>query len=307
MSVVNDVLKNLNQRQSIQEQGGFTPYLFQEQSSNAKWLWLGLAVSIALCLALTGFILGQSNKTDAASYVPLPDSLFTYSGPVVMDQGKRELDATPSDSEIYKIESSSKILSQQAEILELRSLIDSALPVAEVKKITPKQVTSNKTTPKNIVVANNIVKRTDASEASESVVAAINNGDLNGAKNKVSQASKRIQDEVQLRVLLKENPSAIMAEIKRQHPNFISNPRLLALAAQGQQRSGEHESAVNLYTQLIPLAPNEARWRAGLAISLETLGDKSSAERLYKLALSMGTLPYSLKRFSESRLARMKN
>ncbi len=79
------------------------------------------------------------------------------------------------------------------------------------------------------------------------------------------------------------------------------------MAAQGEQRSGNHESAIQIYKILIPLQPKDARWRAGLAISLEALGDKERAQHLYQLALSMNNLPNSLRRFSEIRLASINN
>jgi tetratricopeptide (TPR) repeat protein len=269
MSVVNDVLKNLNQRQSMQGQSNSSENFFHDKSDYSKWLLSGLIFSVVLCCALIAFIVFDISKymsKDSTDYVPLPDALFINSDKL---------------SEDTKDSGAASVLLPANEFSE----------AGEYKNIS----------------SNSIVKRNSGSQATESVVSAINNGDIDGAKNKLSQASQRVQSEVKLRLLLKENPVSVLPEIKRQYPDFSSQPRLLALAAQGQQRSGDHQSAVDLYTQLIPLEPNESRWRTGLAISLETLGDTKSAKRLYQLALSMGTLPYSLKRFSESRLERIQN
>ena len=291
MSVVNDVLKNLNQRKSLDGEVGSTPYYFQDQPKVGKWLWFGVCCVLTTVLVISYNDFNQDSKSD----IYLPEDVFlasTYS-----EEANRPRDL---------IEKNTSRLSLSKEPLTKDSITSDGSEPKLATTINTQEI-QKKDKVLNSKKETNVVQRTAESKASESVVDALNTGDIDQAKVNLSNASKRVQNEVQLRLLLKENPKEILPRIRRFHPNFIENPSLLALAAQGQQRAGSHESAVELYTKLIPLEPNDARWRSGLAISLEKLGDSNSAKRLYKLALSMGGLPYSLKRFSESRLERLEH
>ncbi len=74
------------------------------------------------------------------------------------------------------------------------------------------------------------------------------------------------------------------------------------MAAQAQQRAGEHKMAVIYYQRLIKRQPHEVRWLAGLAISLDGLGENDKARMIYKSVLQTGALPPPLKRFVQYRL-----
>jgi MSHA biogenesis protein MshN len=77
---------------------------------------------------------------------------------------------------------------------------------------------------------------------------------------------------------------------------------VLALAA---QQSGEHAAAVTIYQQLISLQPAQGRHQAGLAISLEALGNSSGARSAWQQALRDPQLPLALVRYGQSRLQQL--
>lgn len=276
MSVVNDVLKNLDERKSIETSSGLNSMYFQHTNEHSKWVWVGLGVSITTCSILLILLMNPTmfEFRSNTNHLVIPNDIFLLND-----------DVMPKET--------NKNLRQQTD----------AMPISTAE-IIQNPIKENVSLPKSI---NNIVKETPESKATEKVVTAIQKGDINGVKSTFSDASKSIQNEVQLRLLLKESPHLVWLKIKQQHPNYLSKPRLLALSAQGQQRAGDHISAVNLYKKLIPLAPDDGRWRAGLAISLESLGEVESAKKLYQLALGMNELPFSLKRFIQHRLESLKN
>ncbi len=314
MSVVNDVLKNLDQRQSQHQVVGGSPFFYEEESSNNKWLWFGLAVAVVCCGIMAAFIYLQYSLVDkglSQQVVPiemgniideLPEDLFIAE---VLEQElntdikeviTEDLNGFTVNNDQHKATLNNQVVKKI--VVETPSIRTPAIkkPVLE-KSVIKKQPADNS---KQV-----IAKKTQTSKASESAVAAINSGNSAAARSNLEQASRKVQEEVQLRLLLKDNPAQVFLRIKSKYRDYNSNATLLALAAQGEQRAGLHNSAVQLYKALIPLEPEQSKWRAGLAISLEGLGDTDSAKRLYELALSMNNLPGSLRRFSENRLKRL--
>ncbi|MFT6152915.1 MAG: tetratricopeptide (TPR) repeat protein [Bermanella sp.] len=296
MSVVNDVLKNLDQRKSLHQVAGSSPFFYEEDKSNNKWLWFGLLLTMICCCVMASIMYLQSLEANKKIQqqastldfkrvvVRLPEDLFIADNKIAVPAsvGQQNINDTSLPSNTISMQ-------PKAELIESIPVKSDSVVKIEVKKNSDKI----------------IAKKTDTSKASESAVAAINNGDMNAARFNLEQASRKVQEEVQLRLLLKDNPAEVLLRIKSKHRDYEKNTTLLALAAQGQQRAGLHSSAIELYKLLIPLEPDQSKWRAGLAISLESLGDKISAKRLYELALSMNNLPMSLRRFSESRLKRL--
>jgi tetratricopeptide (TPR) repeat protein len=328
MSVVNDVLKNLNQRQAQHQVAGAAPFFYEEENNSNKWLWLGFALAMVSCSVLAGIIYMQNSagKNDSLSAssgeqiqsstkmapvelsVELPAELF-LADPMAANSAAQAKDNSAADLNGFsKVDTVASIESKVFAPVPMQTKPIQAKPI-QAKSIQAKSIQAKPMPVKPKAVkpkpAQVIAQKTQVSKASASVVAAINSGDVISAKSNLALASRKVQEEVQLRLLLKENPKAVLPMIKRKFPNFKSNPGLLALAAQGQQRSGDHQSAVQLYSALIPLEPRQSKWRAGLAISLESLGDIKNSIRLYQLALSMDNLPMSLKRFSQGRLARL--
>lgn len=314
MSVVNDVLKNLDQRHSQRAVAGGSPFFYEEESSNNKWLWFGLALAVISCGIMAAFIYLQYSVADSGlsqqivsveteSLIDeLPEDLF------IVEAVEQELNADiaegiSGDLNGFTVKNNQDIPDFKNEVVKKTVVEQPTIKTSTIKKpVVEKPVTRQQPLENAKQV---IAKKTQASKASESAVAAINSGDSAAARSNLEQASRKVQEEVQLRLLLKDNPAQVYLRIKSKYRDYKNNATLLALAAQGEQRAGLHNSAVQLYKALIPLEPEQSKWRAGLAISLEGLGDTGSAKRLYELALSMNNLPGSLRRFSEIRLKRL--
>jgi len=102
--------------------------------------------------------------------------------------------------------------------------------------------------------------------------------------------------------LLTSSPEKILPLIKNSELNFENNPALLALAALGEQKSGKYQSSLLLYERLIQMEPDESKWKVGYAINLDKLNKKEQALPIYQESLKLPGLPVSLKEFVEKRI-----
>ena len=64
----------------------------------------------------------------------------------------------------------------------------------------------------------------------------------------------------------------------------------------------EHDNAISAYKNLIALEPKVSRWWLGLAISLDSLGDFTSARDAYQQAIQRNNLSSSAMQFARQRL-----
>ncbi len=278
MSVVNDVLKDLNQRHAQEEVVAAIPYMMVEKKSSPLILWallfLTLSISIVLAVKMWNDIAMQYLS------LSLPAELFLIKSKGI--QSKKIVEAKSVALAVTKNKE-----------LETNT---------EKYKITEDDINLERLNSENI---NRKVVKTQQTKAVEKVVAAIESGnheEIELNKNEIPQA---LASEVKLRLMIKESPQDVLPYIKNNYIKFEQQADLLAMSAQAQQRAGLHVSAIELYKKLIVLQPQDARWRAGLAISLESSGKKEVAAKLYQLALSMPNLPTALQRFSQSRLVNL--
>lgn len=264
MSVVNDVLKNLNERHAKELSVHSMPYMYEETSSPQYGLWLILAVVLCASVLMGAKLWLDSNQQYLA--LSLPADLFFA-----------PIEEVPSPND----------LSEKANTLATnqQSVGDSTSEIKERKSNTDV-----------------IAKKTEQTEVIEGAVAAVKKGDTNKASSLIHKTPRSVQDELKLHMMVKDEPQSVLPYIQKNFPNFSQHPQLLALAAQGEQRSGAHKKAITLYQQLIRLQPNDARWRAGLGISLVASGSRDGAARMYQLALRMDNLPSPLATFCRDRL-----
>ncbi len=261
MSVVNDVLKNLNQRHVQGNVRGSIAYMAPQDSPKYYWLLGALLATLFLCAGFALNIFYQVNKNKLI--LNLPADLF------VLDTSVEPI------SKIIEITKETKLLS-----------------VSNVTK-----------SPKVAMPPKVIVTKTAQTVAVNKAVIYINKGNDKAARSILAKTPKVFQDEVKLRLMIKENPSAVFPYIKHHYKNYEYQTNLLAIAAQAEQRSSSHENAIGLYKRLIEQEPHDARWRAGIAISLEVIGELKAAKHMYALAMNMPNLPLALKSFSKQRLA----
>jgi len=254
MSVVNDVLKNLDQRHAQEKMQAMAPFPYDVPRPKSYWLLILLLTSLLMCavMAINIWWQAQHNKIS----VNLPADLFLIDVPQ-----------------------------------ERPLLIDSKIDKQPVKTLIKKPDANQQ-----------MVTKTAQTQAVDVMVNAIKSGDEKTVKSVLAKTPRGLRDEISLRLMLKENPRQVYPYIKGRHKNFQQQANLLAMAAQAEQKSGNHVSAIELYKRLIVLQPRDARWRAGIAISLENNGKINAAKQMYALAMSLPNLPKALKDFSQQRL-----
>ena len=277
MSVVNDVLKNLNERHAKELSVQSMPYMYEETPAPQYWLWGQLLVILLLSVYMgVQLWLDRDQKYLALT---LPAELFFVPKPSETSSSQAAMTDT---GQVKKENDERASIHTQPNSSESQS----DRPASLVPKVATKTVQT---------------------EHIEEAVAAVKKGDDQAAKTLIAKTPKVIQDELKLHMMVKEQPQSVFPYIQRNFPNFSQHTPLLALAAQGEQRSGAHKNAVSLYQQLVRMQPKQAKWRAGLAISLEAAGDTTNAARMYQLALTMNNLPKPLATFSRQRLQSLVN
>jgi len=240
-------------------------------------------VTWSICIALTTFIVLQQNSAPKQVF-ELPAELFLVESESAF---KPQSDSDLNNSSLSEYEG--KLIGNES-----------------VAKIVVDNTISNKTKPTEKKEIKNkslkLVTQSKQSKAVDVAIKSINSGDSQKAKSMLSQAPKSIRKEINLRLMIKENPGKVLNYIKENYQGYLFRPDLLAIAAQAQQRSGDHLAAISIYKKLIKIQPRDARWRAGMAISLEAVGEVKGAKKLYELALSMPNLPRALLVYSQARL-----
>lgn len=281
MSVVNDVLKNLNQRHAQENMARHIPHLYEAKPAPQYMLWFLLILILSVSVVIAVFQWQQPSYSNQV--IELPSDLFLLDDPVMLEK--------PSIKNIVKLDTSIE------NGVSTKSI--KAPPPVSIK--THAQIFPLQTKPET--EKNEIVNKTKQSKAVDRVITALSQGDHKTAQADLNKTPKSIQDEIRLRLMMKENPEKVLPYLKNNFTNFMNSPSLMAMAAQAQQRSHNHFSALSIYKQLIKLQPQDARWRAGMAISLEASGETHAAKRMYQLALNMPGLPKSLLAFSQKRLS----
>lgn len=269
MSVVNDVLKNLNERHARELSFQAMPYSYEEKKGQPWLLW----IAIACIFTVTVYLSIKMWQQDQIRYLALnvPSDVFL----------------SPSENKTVDNEKVESVAKNKGKPIE--------------KTLSPNEST-RVVAPKEEVTATPVATKTAQTQATEQAVIAVQEGDTQTAKKLLNQTSDYIRDDLKLRIMVKDDPVAVWPYIKQNFPDFQKDVSLLALAAQGLQRSGQHDMAIGFYQQLVRLEPNVSKWRAALAISLEAKGDDQAAKQLYKIALSMPNLPAPLAQFSQKRL-----
>ena len=105
--------------------------------------------------------------------------------------------------------------------------------------------------------------------------------------------------------ILRANPGNVFPLIQSTVPDYHTSIHYLALSAQGEQRTGRFESALDLYKQLIKLDNKDPKWKIGAAISLDKLNQPDLALPLYIKASQTRQLPQTLMQFSLRRIAQI--
>ncbi|MEY8248912.1 MAG: hypothetical protein RPT11_11050 [Bermanella sp.] len=256
MSVVNDVLKNLDRRHAQEKMQAVAIFPYELERPRSYWL-LGLLLT-SLLMVINIWL--EARQTPVAMH--LPADLFLIDAASEQPRASAHSDARPSPNTVQEKTAQQEIIAKDKQV----------------------------------------VTRTAQTQAVDVVVKAMQAGDEKTVKSVLAQTPRGLREEINLRLMLKDNPQQVLPYIRQHHKDFKQQASLLALAAQAEQKSARHVNAIELYKRLIVLQPADARWRAGIAISLENKGNIRAAQRMYALAINLANLPQALEEFSQQRL-----
>lgn len=318
MSVIHDVLKNLDAKHTNQQASGIPQFTAQKKS--ARWWWPVLGISVLLNIGALAVYFWPKQET-----LILGDEVF-------MAPAQRAEPSLLSDSETAgQIETQTNAQGEMIAGVEIPvSQSDNNAPQTAASSVqqtttpvavnTPAPVTAPINAQSTPVAASAVkpvvaqksppvvqVEKTASSKAMENVLDAVSRG-APVSQNKAAQAMEGNEHPVvRARLLMVSQPDQVVPYLQRIAPDFMQDADLLSIAAQAEQKQSRHTSAVNYYQQLIRLQPADPRWRVGLAISLDAMGNKTDALRLYELSMGMGNLPPALMNFLQKRIAVLKS
>ncbi|NQD37297.1 hypothetical protein HPT27_09680 [Permianibacter sp. IMCC34836] len=99
--------------------------------------------------------------------------------------------------------------------------------------------------------------------------------------------------------------AAALTVLQQQPPTMIEAPDYHAVLALAEQQTGAHAAAAARYRGLLNLQPEHGRHYAGLALSLEPLGDNAGALAAWRAALRDPQLPTAVAQFGRQRLQQL--
>ena len=111
------------------------------------------------------------------------------------------------------------------------------------------------------------------------------------------------------RVLLEQNNPQLAIEILTRGSSSATmntHPDYFALLAATYQRVKNHKKAIDIYLRLVKARPNTGIWWLGLGVSLEKLGKAKEALDAYRRAQNTGSLNLGLAKFTNNRVAALK-
>lgn len=314
MSVLNEVLKNLDEKASSHRSYSIPNTVYQSYS--IPWfVWL---IMLALVLT-TGYLAFQLSTSKQAEFnIPYDIYDFEKESSTSLTQVQAQVHTQTKEIQLSKPPKKSEPVIQKIGKQDLNS--DQTKSVDHTNKSiseTDKKVDSKSHGKLEPVVASmalpspaesskkSIVRKTIATRAEEQAIDAYEEGNIKTVKKLIQHTQPSVQENFKLRIMLKEDPEKVLPYLKRNKPNFASNGELLALAAQAQQRSGDYRTSAIYYQRLIKNTPSEPRWHAGLAISLDGLGERKKAAAIYRSVLKSSALPVPLRRFVQQRLTKL--
>ncbi|MFY0639636.1 MAG: hypothetical protein JXR16_01230 [Bermanella sp.] len=285
MSLVNDVLDS----QNYDKPSGFVHVYFNSKIDDNKWLILSF---IATFLMLTLFSFVTYISFDNDKYYPIEnDNHITdvlYSD-VLIYRNMLDVDPVVEEQEVLKQDNINI-----KENIQIDKKVDVANKVE--KKAIPLPIEKKVISKKDIAIADD-KKGTDT----KNIVSQVSR-DIKDVNTVNSHFPNHINEEIKLRNLLNSNPASVWSYVKTHYGDISKNPRLLAISAQAEQKSGNHKNAINLYRKLINSERKEPRWYSAIGFSFEKEGDYESAHKMYTVAIKLGGLPGSLNTFTLSRL-----
>lgn len=340
MSVVNDVLNDLHKRRSQQDYQSSISFVSDHESASFKQATRYIWPILALCLAAFSLYLYLSpsyfqSEVDS-KYVPvykqnnafIKQSASESSSPLLSNSTQAQsLYEAPeivptlptSHHESSNTVTTQDVLNRTAQSRQAfeaseknnigKSIISEDDMIGQAEKLPSAKIDTTQNVPLDQAVNNASLKMpvNNSQPMAKSKSAKVIKKETSDKKiNPQTRINNRSQDELMIKQLMANQPEKVWPFVQKLLPQSNNKIGLMALGAQGQQRSRQYSSALLLYQRLSQLQPRESKWRAGAGISHDALGKKQKALREYDAALRLNPLPPALASFVATRIALLK-
>jgi len=293
MSLVNDVLRQINEKDHSQERMKSALPSSLQQDSHARdktqIILLSLTALILIVYLFQLFVIGSFNKEEARVSVPnfmnverstaFPDR-FVEPEFVSIDAATIEPVSVESVETIYKVNLPAPVIIKETEQLKLEIPLDKPIRISPVpvKKVenTSRQleqpvILKKKSNPKDIqyqaalkqFIAGNIDK-------SERIL-----------KNILNENVKEEYLELEARIYIKKSDASSFYQLVKKYPenNGVSWYKLIA---PGLQLFSFYQLSNQYYDELIKIEPNQIRWKLAMALNYSRLGESNKAIVIYR-------------------------
>ena len=280
MSLVNDVLRQINEKDHSQERMKSALPSSLQQDSHARdktqIILLSLTALILIVYLFQLFVIGSFNKDEAR--VSAPNFINDERSNALPDRFVESVDAE-SVEEIPNVNLPAPVILKEAEQLKLEIPLDKPIRISPVpvKKVenTSRQleqpvILKKKSNPKDIqyqaalkqFIAGNVDK-------SERIL-----------KNILDGSVKEEYLELQARIYMKKGKSEDFYQFVKQHPEN-SSISWYKLIAPGLQLFSYYHLSNQYYDALIKIEPNQIRWQLAMALNYSRLGEANKAIIIY--------------------------
>ena len=281
MSLVNDVLRQINEKDHSQERMKSALPSSLQQDSHARdktqVILLSLTALILIVYLFQLFVIGSFNKDEAR--VSAPNFINDERSNALPDRFVESVDAV-SVEEIPNVNLPAPVILKEAEQLKLEIPLDKPIRISPVpvKKVenTSRQleqpvILKKKSNPKDIqyqaalkqFIAGNVDK-------SERIL-----------KNILDGSVKEEYLELQARIYIKKGKSEDFYQFVKQHPEN-SSISWYKLIAPGLQLFSYYHLSNQYYDALIKIEPNQIRWQLAMALNYSRLGEANKAIIIYQ-------------------------
>ncbi|WP_283788586.1 tetratricopeptide repeat protein [Bermanella sp. WJH001] len=301
MSVVNDILKDLHQRRRQHHYIPNIPFEYGEDDVSKfnafKPYFIFIVLIIFISLMLYFAMLSFNSSQELSVEEDAINSLST----IVTDTITNDDDTIIT---LPTLVSSTEEKSAHINAVEVKA----PLPVTDEMKPSyqPVLVEQKHNITKPLISE---IRHTEAKKISNiNKLERAKNSDVKRKANERSKEPviKSIQnDELLIRKLMISQPEKVWPYIQKLLPKTNNKISLIAMGAQGEQRSKNHQNAIDLYKALAEIEPNEPKWRVGAAISFDALSKYDDALIEYQRSLRSNTLPAPLYSFVKQRITQL--
>ena len=301
MSVVNDILKDLHQRRRQHHYIPNIPFEYGEDDVSKFNAFKPYFIFIVLIIFISLMLYFAMLSFNSSQVLSVEEDAINSLTTKVTDTITNDDDTIIT---LPTLVSSTEEKSAHINAVEVKA----PLPVTDEMKPSyqPVLVEQKHNITKPLISE---IRHTEAKKISNiNKLERAKNSDVKSKANERSKEPviKSIQnDELLIRKLMVSQPEKVWPYIQKLLPKTNNKISLIAMGAQGEQRSKNHQNAIDLYKALAEIEPNEPKWRVGAAISFDALSKYDDALIEYQRSLRSNTLPAPLYSFVKQRITQL--